>query len=53
VPRKAARLPVRWLLIGLQLAIGLGYPVGLLLNVHLSALEVGQAVGYPIWRQLL
>jgi len=40
VLRKAAQLPLRLLLIGLPLTIGLGYLVGMLLNVHLSALEV-------------
>jgi NhaP-type Na+/H+ or K+/H+ antiporter len=40
VLRKAAQLPVRLLLIGLPMTIGLGYLVGMLLKVHLSALEV-------------
>jgi NhaP-type Na+/H+ or K+/H+ antiporter len=40
VLRKAAQLPLRLLLIGLPLTIGRGYLVGMLLSVHLSALEV-------------
>lgn len=40
VLRQAAQLPVRLLLIGLPLTIGLGYLIGMLLKVHLSALEV-------------
>jgi NhaP-type Na+/H+ or K+/H+ antiporter len=40
VLRRSARLPVRLLLIGLPLTIGLGYLAGLLLSVKMSALEV-------------
>lgn len=40
VLRKAAQLPMRLLLIGLPLTIGLGYLLGMSMNMHLSALEV-------------
>jgi len=40
VLRRTAGFPARLLLIGLPLTIGLGYLVGLLLNIELSAIEL-------------